>query len=72
MFQVSSTAAALLCAAGLVVYRILRIGSREKYLPPGPPTVPLLGNLNIFPRFLAYRQLSSAYLGFRLLFLSIL
>ncbi|KAJ7834049.1 cytochrome P450 [Mycena olivaceomarginata] len=51
MFQVSSTAAAFLCAAGLVIYSILRIGSREKSLPPGPPTVPLLGNLNIFPRF---------------------
>ncbi|PBK75563.1 cytochrome P450 [Armillaria solidipes] len=26
-----------------------KIGSRELGLPPGPPTVPLLGNLHIFP-----------------------
>ncbi|KAJ6573872.1 cytochrome P450 [Mycena vulgaris] len=54
----SATVTASLCVAGLIVYRILRIGSRDKSLPPGPPTVPLLGNLNIFPRFLAYHQFS--------------
>ncbi|KAK0469876.1 cytochrome P450 [Desarmillaria tabescens] len=32
-----------------VVLRLKRIGSREPGLPPGPPTVPLLGNLHIFP-----------------------
>ncbi|KAJ7610299.1 cytochrome P450 [Mycena polygramma] len=50
------TVTALLCVAGLAVYRILQIGSREKYLPPGPPTVPILGNINIFPKVLAYYQ----------------
>ncbi|KAJ7621451.1 cytochrome P450 [Roridomyces roridus] len=30
-------------------FRLLKIGSREPSLPPGPPTVPLLGNLHIFP-----------------------
>lgn len=29
--------------------RLKKIGSRELGLPPGPPTVPLLGNLHIFP-----------------------
>ncbi|KAJ7772816.1 cytochrome P450 [Mycena olivaceomarginata] len=28
---------------------VLKIGSREKGLPPGPPTVPVLGNAHIFP-----------------------
>ncbi|KAJ7869854.1 cytochrome P450 [Mycena olivaceomarginata] len=28
---------------------VLKIGSREKGLPPGPPTVPVLGNAYIFP-----------------------
>ncbi|QRV80981.1 cytochrome P450 family protein [Ceratobasidium sp. AG-Ba] len=44
---------ALTCTIGvsviLLAYRIARIGKRENYLPHGPPTVPLLGNLNIFP-----------------------
>lgn len=31
-------------------YRILRIGSRDKRLPPGPPTVPILGNLHLIPK----------------------
>lgn len=29
--------------------RLKKIGSREPGLPPGPPTLPLLGNLHIFP-----------------------
>lgn len=32
------------------VYYILRIGARSSGLPPGPPTVPILGNLTVFPR----------------------
>ncbi|KAK0229095.1 cytochrome P450 [Armillaria nabsnona] len=31
------------------VVKVIRIGHRESGLPPGPPTVPVLGNLNIFP-----------------------
>ncbi|KAJ6516422.1 cytochrome P450 [Mycena sanguinolenta] len=35
-------------ALGIVVL-LRRRGSREKGLPPGPPTIPLLGNAHIFP-----------------------
>ncbi|KAJ7866860.1 cytochrome P450 [Mycena olivaceomarginata] len=28
---------------------VLKVGPREKGLPPGPPTVPILGNAHIFP-----------------------
>lgn len=32
-----------------LVYKILTFGSREKHLPPGPPTVPILGNAHLIP-----------------------
>ncbi|KAK7052036.1 putative cytochrome P450 [Favolaschia claudopus] len=34
----------------VVVSWLWKIGSREAGLPPGPPTVPLLGNLHVFPQ----------------------
>ncbi|KAF8176367.1 hypothetical protein K438DRAFT_1770568 [Mycena galopus ATCC 62051] len=33
-----------------------KVGSREAGLPPGPPTVPLLGNLHIFPTEFAHNK----------------
>ncbi|KAI3619277.1 cytochrome [Moniliophthora roreri] len=32
-----------------LLQKILKTGRREPYLPPGPPTVPILGNLHVFP-----------------------
>ncbi len=32
------------------VYRLLKVGSRDPRIPPGPPTVPILGNLLQIPR----------------------
>ena len=33
-----------------VVTRVLRMGLREAGLPPGPPTIPILGNAHLFPK----------------------
>ncbi|KAF2013045.1 cytochrome P450 oxidoreductase-like protein [Aaosphaeria arxii CBS 175.79] len=35
----------LLIALSYVGYQVLRIGRRSKHLPPGPPTVPIFGNM---------------------------
>lgn len=34
----------------IAIYKILKIGSRDKRLPPGPPTLPILGNLHLIPK----------------------
>ena len=37
-----------------LVIKLMRTGKREPDLPNGPPTVPLLGNLGIFPKVEAH------------------
>ena len=38
-----------LLVLGYAVYRFLSLGSRGKSLPPGPKTIPLLGNAHLIP-----------------------
>lgn len=42
--------------ACLLLWRLLRIGSRPKDLPPGPPTLPILGNIHQMPTHDAHKQ----------------
>lgn len=45
---------AIVFAISLV--RILRIGRRPSNYPPGPPTIPVLGNLHLMPKRDAHLQ----------------
>jgi energy-coupling factor transporter transmembrane protein EcfT len=44
----------LFILVALCIAIFLEVGSREKGLPPGPPTVPILGNAHIFPTEFAH------------------
>ena len=59
--MLSATFLALALGIAFAVYKICQIGRREGYLPPGPPTLPLLGNLHIFPRAFAHFQYVPMY-----------
>jgi hypothetical protein len=47
---------ALGCA--YVCSKLVRFGSREKYLPPGPPTYPIVGNAHLVADKQLYKRLA--------------
>ncbi|KAK1219360.1 hypothetical protein PQX77_017884 [Marasmius sp. AFHP31] len=53
-----SVASFLTVAAIWLFTKLLKIGKRQPHLPPGPPTVPILGNLHIFPTENAHHKLT--------------
>jgi hypothetical protein len=40
----------------LTLLRLLQVGKRDLRLPPGPPTIPILGNAHQIPRTGLYKQ----------------
>jgi hypothetical protein len=38
-----------LLLACVLLFKILGFGRREKHLPPGPPTLPVVGNAHLLP-----------------------
>lgn len=51
-----TTIGVLVSLVMLVVYRVLQIGKRDPRMPPGPPTIPILGNAHIIPRTGLFKQ----------------
>lgn len=45
----SSLTALVALAFVAVIWLLLRVGHRPKGLPPGPPTLPILGNIHLLP-----------------------
>jgi hypothetical protein len=61
----ASTALLLVVACLLLLLSPLyRVGRRPKGLPPGPPTIPVLGNIHLFPKrdvHLQYQEWAKEY-----------
>jgi len=50
MMAISPVLGATLALAFIyALHRLLSIGKRDSRLPPGPPTVPVLGNAHLIP-----------------------
>ena len=46
-----------------VIYTLARFGSREKHLPPGPPTYPIVGNAHLAVDKVLYKRLVDSVKG---------
>ncbi len=47
--ELNVTSLAVFTALAIVIFLIKDIGRRPRDYPPGPPTLPLIGNLHLMP-----------------------
>jgi hypothetical protein len=52
-----SLVALIVAAVVLTIYPLSKIGRRPKGYPPGPPTLPIIGNLHLMPNKNGHLQL---------------
>ncbi|KAF7340735.1 Cytochrome p450 [Mycena sanguinolenta] len=55
-----------IAAVAWFTFKVIRIGRRDEKLPPGPPTIPILGNIHLLPPkfpFLRFTEWAQKYGG---------
>lgn len=48
-----------------VLFKLARFGSREKHLPPGPPTYPIVGNAHLAVDKYLYKRFGNTQFPFQ-------
>lgn len=56
MFDTSYAPIFVVCVVALIAHRLSKLGRRPAGYPPGPPTLPIIGNLHLMPKKKAHLQ----------------
>ncbi|KAI1195959.1 putative cytochrome P450 [Nemania serpens] len=56
MKDISIVTGLVYCSCFILLWKLLQVGRRPRDIPPGPPTVPILGNIHLIPRYDVHLQ----------------